>query len=371
MSKYDVLCFAPVRAELLARCANDRRTFVLEEPRFDSDRFRLETRRGGDGVVVATPHLPAGTPDDVAEIVQRHLVDELVAEHRIERPVLWYGGPRALPFSHHLRSRAVVFECTTPIVPTDHETLLLRRADLVIAGGEALAEHLRGLHHHVLAAPSPVDVARLASAHARRPPWPRPVVGYAGVVDARVDLALVDAVAAARPDLDLVMLGPVVGTDAASLPSRPNLRWLGRRPRHELAAHLAGWDVAMLPLVRGDLTRFLGPAAAAEPLAAGLPVVSTSVRDVVRPFAEHGLAWIGDTAPAFAAAIDNALAEDRERRRARALAFLAERGWDEIWADVWAHVELAVAARTRRARLTGTGTHAFGSALGGLRDREE
>ena len=157
-----------------------------------------------------------------------------------------------------------------------------------------------------------------------------------------MNVALLEELADARPELQLVMIGPVVKIDPATLPRRPNIHWLGGKRYEELPAYLAGWDVAMMPFALNDSTRFISPTKTPEYLAAGKPVVSTSIRDVVQPYGRQGLAWIADTAADFAVAIDEALASNRAARLAQTDAFLAELSWDRTWSQMWRHVERAL-----------------------------
>ena len=160
-----------------------------------------------------------------------------------------------------------------------------------------------------------------------------------------MDLELIDQLAEQRPDLQLVMIGPTVKIDPASRPSRSNIHWLGSRHYSELPAYLSGWDVAMLPFARNDSTRFISPTKTPEYLAAGCPVVSTSITDVITPYGREGLAEIADTAPEYSAAIDRLLATDRTARLAHADSFLADLSWDRTYEQMWAHVERAISSR--------------------------
>ena len=73
---------------------------------------------------------------------------------------------------------------------------------------------------------------------------PKPRLGFYGVIDERMDLALIAAVADARPDWTLVLVGPVVKIHPADLPRRDNIVYLGGKAYADLPAYLAGWDVA-------------------------------------------------------------------------------------------------------------------------------
>jgi glycosyltransferase involved in cell wall biosynthesis len=173
----------------------------------------------------------------------------------------------------------------------------------------------------------------------------RPRIGFFGVIDERLDRELIDAAAAARPDWQFVMVGPVVKIDPRELPRRANIHYLGAKSYEELPAYIAGWDAAVLPFARNESTRFISPTKTPEYLAAGRPVVSTSIRDVVRPYGEMGLARIADTPREFVAAVEASLAEGFGAVRAAADEFLARTSWDRTWDDMAALIDGAVEAR--------------------------
>jgi glycosyltransferase involved in cell wall biosynthesis len=371
MADFDLLCLSHLRwnfvfqrpQQLLTRAATEHRVFYFEEPIYGEGEPRLEQRREGN-VQVVVPHLPAGTAPDVAESMQRTLLDELCREQNIARFVLWFYTPMALAFTHHLRPLAVIFDCMdelsafhgAPPALLAREAALLHVADLVFTGGQSLFEAKRHRHRDIHAFPSSVDVPHFAAARsaagepADQAPLPHPRIGYFGVIDERMDLDLLAGVADARPDFQLVMVGPVVKIDEARLPRRPNIHWLGGRRYAELPDYIAGWDVAMMPFARNESTRFISPTKTPEYLAAGRPVVSTSIRDVVRPYGELGLARIADTVPTFVAAIDDALAADRTTMLAAADDFLASLSWDRTWRDMQGHIERVVRRAGRPAR---------------------
>lgn len=377
-----VLCFSHLRwgfvfqrpQHLLTRCARDRPVYYVEEPIFDSTWPRLEMQVADAGVVVVVPHLPADRSAAEIQISLRHLIDSLVLTEGLRRAVLWYTTPIPLAYTRHLESTAIVFDCMdelsafkdAPRELIEREQEIFAAADLAFTGGHSLFEAKRHRHRNIHAFPSSVDVPHFAAARtitedpADQAAIPHPRVGFFGVIDERMDLDLVAGLAVLRPDLHLVMLGPVVKIDPASLPSGPNLHWLGCKTYGELPAYLAGWDVAILPFARNESTRFISPTKTPEYLAAGRPVVSTSIRDVIRPYGEQGMAWIADTPEAFSAAIDNALAEDAAMRLGRADAYLADLSWDRTFAGMWGLVEQAIEARSPSSR-TATGSMAHSS----------
>ena len=348
----DLLCYSHVRWDfvfqrpqhLMMRFARTHRVFFIEDPVPDERGPRLQVRRTGQGITIVVARLtPAQLANGaLAVAAQRRLLDELVVSEDIQPHVAWYYTPMALAASEHLGPRAVVYDCMDELArqkgaPEDlaaREARLFSRADLVLTDGQSLYEAKCLRHPRVFCFPSSVDVAHFLPARGVLPDPPdqriigRPRLGFAGVIDERVDLALVAAVAAARPGWQLVLLGPVVNLDTGSLPRAPNLHYLGGKPYDQMPDYLAGWDVAMLPFLRNEATRFLNPIKTPEYLAAGRPVVSTSIRDVVRPYGKQGLVHIADDPRSFVAAVEAAQASNLDSLRARADHLLSRTSWD-------------------------------------------
>jgi UDP-galactopyranose mutase len=364
-SQYDLVCLSHLRWDfvyqrpqhLLSRFARERRVFFVEEPVFGAETARMETSARPGGVVVCVPRLPDHLEANAIDAMQEQLLAQLFSEQDIHDFVLWYYTPMALGFTQHLRPQAVVYDCmdelsafagASPLL-REREAELFRRADLVFTGGQSLYESKKDRHARIFAFPSSVDVphfqkARTAQAEpSDQAPITHPRLGFFGVIDERLDIALLDAVAALRPDWQWVVIGPVVKIDPATLPQRGNIHYLGGKAYTELPAYLSSWDVATLPFARNESTRFISPTKTPEYLAAGCSVVSTSIADVVRPYGEQGLVHIADTPDAFVAACEAALAQDRTERLARVDAFLSEMSWDKTWSRMNSLIEDALA----------------------------
>jgi UDP-galactopyranose mutase len=349
----DLVCLSHLRwnfvfqrpQHLMTRCARDRRVYFIEEPLFQPGIApQLQIRTSG-AVTTVVPLLPEGLNDEGCCAEQRRLLDELMRAERISEYVLWYYTPMAFAFTQHLAPLAIVYDCMdelsafkgAPAALRDLEKQLMQRASLVLTGGQSLYEAKRNQHANIHPFPSSVDVAHFARARrigtdpADQRSIPHPRLGFFGVIDERMDLALVDGIAAARPDWHLVMIGPVVKIDPASLPQRPNIHYLGSKQYEELPHYVAGWDVALLPFARNEATQFISPTKTPEYMAAGKPVVSTSIRDVVRPYGRQGLVRIADDVPAFVRACTAAMSEDAMKRVTRADAFLRRTSWDGTW----------------------------------------
>ncbi|MGK7869285.1 glycosyltransferase [Falsiroseomonas sp. E2-1-a20] len=328
---------------LMTRAARDHEVIFFEEPlERDVEVPRLELSAETGGVTRAIPILPRGT-DAVA--AQRALLDDLLEERAGRRLVAWFYTPMALAFADDLRPDVTVYDCMdelsafrgAPPAMLDMERRLLERADLVFTGGRSLYEAKRDRHPRVSCFPSSIDTAHFARARGGMAEpesmagIARPRMGFFGVIDERMDLGLVAGLAALRPDLQLVMLGPVVKIDPASLPQAPNLHWLGGRRYDELPAYLAHWDLGFMPFALNESTRFISPTKTPEFLAAGLPVVSTPVVDVVRDYGEAGLVEVVSSAAEMAEQADRLLRAASPAWLARVDAQLATNSWDLTW----------------------------------------
>lgn len=365
-----LLCFSHLRwnfvtqrpQHLMRRAARKFRVLFLEEPVFsDSGELpRLEVERQADGVTVAVPVLRHGVDAQERIAAQRDLVDAHLAQERPQDLVFWYYTPMALQFSRHLRPTLTVYDCMDELSAFRFadsrlpalESELLARADLVFTGGRSLYEAKRGRHANIHAFPSSIDKAHFG--RARRalgtPPdqadIPHPRLGFFGVIDERLDLHLLATLADLRPDWQLVMIGPVAKIDEATLPQRPNLHWLGSKAYDDLPAYLSGWDIGFMPFALNEATRFISPTKMPEFLAAGLPVVSTPIADVIRPYGERGLVEIARDAAEFARAVERLLARDATAWRGKVDAFLAGLSWDGTWAAMETLMRRAAARRS-------------------------
>jgi UDP-galactopyranose mutase len=359
---YDLICLSHLRWDfvhqrpqhLLSRCARSRRVFFVEEPIMGDGPARLDVTPRTDGLQVVVPHLPAGLDDAAVADEQRRLLDGLLSAHQVRQYALWYYTPMALAFSRHLDPAVTIYDCMdelsafafAPPALREHEAELIERADLVFTGGHSLYEAKRHQHPRVYPFPSSVDVAHFGQARQGPPDppdqrgIPRPRLGFFGVVDERMDLDLISGLAARRPDWHLVILGPVAKIEEASLPTAPNIHYLGPKRYGELPVYVAHWDVALLPFAINEATRYISPTKTPEYLAAGRPSVSTPIRDVVRPYGEPGLVRIASGVDELVGAVEAALAEhgsDGAARRAWLSAvdrMLAQTSWDRTWGDM-------------------------------------
>ena len=367
----DLICFSHLRWDfvyqrpqhLLSRCARDRRVFFIEEPIFGNSSMRLDVRETDTGVFVVVPHLPEGLRSEVAiTAVMKEMISRLFLDQAIDDYVFWYYTPMALRFTSHFKPIASIYDCMDELSAFKgaHSELpllereLFQNVDLVFTGGQTLYEAKRNQHRAVYAFPSSIDAAHFKKARTSRvdpadqSDIPHPRLGFFGVIDERFDRDLLDQIAQQRPDWQFVMIGPIVKIDPESLPRHANVHYLGSKKYDELPAYLAGWDIALLLFARNESTQFISPTKTPEYLAAGKPVISTSIRDVVRPYGELNLVQIADNAGDFVRAAEKILAKPHDDEwLARVDAFIANLSWDKTWSQMSNLID-GVVTRKRR-----------------------
>ena len=337
----------------MTRLAARGRVHLWEEPIFDTVAEPTLSRASSSGVTVLTPLLPHGLDEQAVIDTQRKLLDLYLAEENIARFIAWYYTPMALRFSAHLTPALTVYDCMdelsafngAPPELIDQEQLLFARANVVFTGGASLYESKRHQHRNVHLFASSIDrrhfeVARNSPAD---PPdqadIPRPRIGFYGVLDERLDRCLLQQVADQNPGWHFVLIGPVVKIREQDLPRASNIHWLGGKDYAQLPAYLGNWDVAMLPFALNAATRFISPTKTPEYLAAGKPVVSTPIRDVVKPYGEEGLVEIAADPKVFAEAVAICLEARNEEWHAKVEIFLAGNSWDKTFERMWAQID--------------------------------
>jgi UDP-galactopyranose mutase len=366
-----LICFSHLRWDLvfqrpqhiMTRLADNFDVLYWEEPREDEACIapHLEREMLASGLERMMPVLPAGLDDAQRDVQLRSLLDATL-EAGAGPLVFWYQTPMMLGFSAGAHADLVVYDCMDELAnfafaPADiaqREAALMARADIVLCGGASLYEARAERHHNIHCVPSGVDVAHFArgadglSEPADQAALPRPRLGFYGVIDERMDLALLAEAAQLRPDWTFVMVGPVVKISDADLPRAANIHWLGRKDYAELPAYAAGWDVALMPFARNASTAFISPTKTPEYMASGLPVVSTSIRDVVSGYGHLNCIRIADDAAEFVEACADLLAAPDAARAiwpAEARDCLSDKSWDGIAARISSKLENALVTR--------------------------
>ena len=368
-----LVCFSHLRWDfvwqrpqhLLSRAAKRYRVLQIEEPIFKraiEPSMHVSTRPGN--ITIAVPMLPEGLSPAQVVAAQARLVRQMLAREPDASRIFWYYTPMALAFSRHLDADLVVYDNMDELSLfrgasqelIDLETELMARADVVFTGGMSLYEAKRNRHRNIHGLPSSIDFDHFSKARRLDSPDPKdqagiphPRLGFFGVIDERMDIDLVEAVAELRPDWHLAMIGPVVKIDPASVPRRPNIHWMGPKDYKELPRYLARWDVGFMPFALNESTRFISPTKTPEFLAAGVPVVSTPITDVVRPYGEKGLVEIAKTPLEVVRKAEHLMSRPKENWLSRVDRRLAAGSWDKTWSTMHRLMLDAMGEGARRA----------------------
>ena len=351
----DLVCFCHLRwnfvyqrpQHLLSRFANRFRVFYIEEPLFHDKEDSYEVKLTKEKVWVITPMMQHGESSEMELIVrQKSLLNRLFLKMEIEKYIFWYYTPMALKVSDQFYPLRIVYDCMDELsnfkfAPPELKTLeekLFGKADLVFTGGHCLYEAKQNCHTNIHAVPSSIDKQHFSKA---KMPMKDPIdqahiphlrIGFYGVIDERFNINLLAEVASRKPEWHFVLIGPVVKINPDDLPAKENIHYLGGKTYTELPSYLAGWDITMIPFEKNDSTKYISPTKTPEYLAAGKPVISASIRDVVRPYGEQGLVHIADTADEFINAVEKELSiTDKSVWAKKVDSFLALISWDKTW----------------------------------------
>jgi glycosyltransferase involved in cell wall biosynthesis len=349
--------------QILSRLARHHPVLFIEEPIPAEGEPGLDLSEPQANIVRAVPRLQASDMADadsqaraVLPLVQRALLDHPLLAGRFARPVQWFYSPMTAPvLLGGFGACGVVYDCMDELAnfrfaPTDisaREQFLLSRADVVFTGGYQLFEAKSRAHGNVHFFGCGVDVEHFGRARGdgldispALEGLPRPLLGYFGVIDERLDYALIGALADAFPAATVVMAGPLAKVEREQLPAQANIRWLGQRAYEELPSLVKGFDVCLMPFALNDATRYINPTKTLEYLAAGKPVVSTAVADVVRNFGE--VVEVAGDAEGFIQAVRRSLETADPQRVADGVARAEAATWDATVAAMRGHVQSGV-----------------------------
>jgi len=333
----------------MTRFARRLPVYFFEEPVFIDGNSRAEVVDRGNNVFSVIPHISFIDRDEGRTTeIQKQILENAISTRDLGNFLLWFYAPMAMEFAGHLSAPVTVFDCMdelsafkfAPPELIENEKHVLAKADLVFTGGHSLYEAKKDRHPNVFPFPSSIDVEHFGRGRSGlaepedQAAIGGPKLGFCGVIDERFDTSLLREMAALRPEWQFVMIGPVVKIGEDDLPKAKNIHYLGGKDYKDLPAYLSGWNIAIMPFAINDATRFISPTKTPEYLAAGKPVISTLIRDVVRPYGENGLVEIASTAEEFVAAAERLLERPTSDWLSRVDSFLSDISWDKTWAEM-------------------------------------
>ena len=346
----NILCFSHLHwnfvyqrpQHLLTRFAKQSKVYYFEEPRNGiSDFYEINFQ---DGVSVIQIFLSEDNHDRNQRLEK--LINHVITDQNIKTYSCWYYTPMALEYTSHLKPQVTIYDSMdelsafrfAPPQLLQMEEELFKKADVVFTGGHTLYQAKKDRHHNIHPFPSSIDKDHFLQARSNKidaedqKHIPNPRFGFYGVIDERFDIELLREVSAQKPDWHFVIIGPIVKIDVNDLPRAENIHYLGPKKYSELPNYISHWDIAMVMFAINESTEFISPTKTPEYLAAGLPVISTPIKDVIKPYGENNLVYIADSAENFIAYAERELNKtSRKEWLAKVDEYLADESWDNTF----------------------------------------
>lgn len=372
-----LICFSHLRWDfvyqrpqhLLSRFATMYTVYFVEEPYHDAQgEPTLSFTPKADNLWIVRPHLPAWVSNEETERLQKNLLDKFLKSKNLDDLIFWYYTPMALTFSGHIKPALTIYDCmdelshfkNAPARLTNLENELFKKADIVFTGGQCLYDYKKDKHNNIHAFPSSIDKKHFEQArNVKEQPIDQynikgPKLGFYGVIDERFDIELIKEMARLRPEWNFVLLGPVVKINPDTLPKQPNVHLLGGKNYDELPKYVSGWDVALIPFAINESTRFISPTKTPEYLAAGVPVVSTPITDVINPYGDKGIVKIAATAEEFVVAAEEYMKMNRNNWLPEVDEFLADKSWSSTFIEMMKRINSTLASLKKNKTVTRT-----------------
>ncbi|WP_447768259.1 glycosyltransferase family 1 protein [Sphingobacterium faecium] len=350
---HNLLCFSHLSwnfvyqrpQHLLTRFAQDYRVFYFEEPKIGhADLYVVHAQ---DHICIV--ELLITSHDETTDSRIQALIHQVLKDYHIEQYISWYYTPMALQFTRELKPEMVIYDSMdelsafrfAPPQLLELENELFQKADVVFTGGHSLFQAKKHRHHNIHPMPSSIDKQHFGQARGiQQEPEDQksigfPRLGFFGVVDERFDIELLREVSVQRPDWQFVIIGPVVKIDPNDLPRAANIHYLGPKNYTELPAYIAHWDMALILFALNESTEFISPTKTPEYLAAGKPVISTAIKDVVHPYGSAGLVQIVDNPTSFIREAEKiGASKEKEQWLNKVDRFLENESWDHTYAKM-------------------------------------
>ncbi|MDV6167205.1 glycosyltransferase [Flavobacterium sp. DG1-102-2] len=316
---YDMVVFCHLRWDfvyqrpqhIISRFAKDRKILLIEEPWRRHDVSGSNLQKISDTLHILQPNVDS--IEQIADVLPQYINNKI--------SLGWFYSAAFVPLLPYFNFDTIAYDCMdelslfkgAPEKLIEQEKYLVANANIVFTGGKSLYESKALLHDNVHCFPSSVDQAHFAKAlngivlHDDIVNIPYPITGYFGVIDERIDLELLRDTAALKPEVSFVMIGPLAKIGEHELPRLGNIHYLGMKDYIELPGYLKAFTVAMMPFALNDATKYISPTKTLEYMAAGKPIISTAIKDVLRDY--KNIVKIVATAEEFSASIDQAISD--------------------------------------------------------------
>jgi UDP-galactopyranose mutase len=321
---------------LLSRYAKFRRVYFIEDAITGITReYRSHVKKIADNISVIVPYLPKDMNEMATSDAMKEILNELIQTEKITNFTTLYYTPKYLNYASHLNPSVILFDCMDDQSYLN-ENELLNKANLIFTSSQSLYEEKNPYHYNLHLLPNSVDYDHFAQSRLlmsepeEQINIPHPRIGYHGMIDEKFDVDLLESMADLRPEFHFIIMGTVIGIDPKILPIKSNIHYLGNKDYQTLPQYFSSWDCSFIPYAINDVARFSGPTKIPEFLASGKPVVSTSIFDIIHPYADAKLIYIADHPEHFVECIEKAINESNYDPEwlERVDQFLEGKSWD-------------------------------------------
>jgi len=257
-----------------------------------------------------------------ARLLQKQILP-VIKKAQLNTPILWTSLPTAVDLYGYLDEYALVYYCCddfSALSGVDHHTVakrereLVQKANMIIATSDELAQRFpkkttRLLYHGV-------DFSLFSKPAPRAKDLPddgRPIAGFYGSIDNRLDYELLQETIRQCPHWHFVFIGkPAI--DHCALDQFENVIMLGERPHEQLPSYSQHWNVSLLPFINNAMVKACNPMKLREYLAAGTPIISTSI-PALEPYLHlvHTVDNATNMVDAMALSLQRAINEEKQR----------------------------------------------------------
>lgn len=348
---YDLIVFSHLRWEfvtqrpqhIVSRLSTSHNILFIEEPiRYTkSDRGTARELKVSPRLTVVQPRISSENMiEELSNFIKKYIYGT-----KVKKPILWFYSAMFSPILDVISPRLVVYDCmdelasfkNAPKELVSRENFLLSKADIVFTGGKSLYESKNKVHDNVYCFPSSVDATHFKKSFKKSTSVPddllkikKPIVGFYGVLDERLDTDLLREIATLAPYISFVLIGPLAKIEQTDLPNLVNIHYLGARTYQELPQYLKGFDIAMMPFALNEATTYISPTKTLEFMAALKPIISTPIKDVVRDYKKE--IAIVQNSREFILAIKNLLNEtpqQKDKRQRMQTSIINNNSWDK------------------------------------------
>lgn len=283
----------------------------------------------------------------INRINQRMLAGYLkkrMRRHGFQDPYLWCYSPTSCDLVDHIQSKGVIYDCVDrhsaykgmidPAVVDRMEEDLAQKASQVFCTAQGLYDRLKSFNPSTALIPNgaayelfsraavPLDTDQGGEKERK------PVFGFVGMLQECTDYDCLEALAEAKPEASIVLIGKALpGVDLTRLSRYPNIQQLGLLPQHELPDHIRSFDVCLNLFRDGDLAKDVSPLKFYEYLATGKPIVSTRMPLQVLDYSD--VVYIADNPSDFVVKCEEALSERDPEKRRRRMEYGKACSWEE------------------------------------------